>query len=233
MDETYLVVGGTSGIGKAVVSALLDRGARVWEASRSEKGLGGDARHIRYDAASGEFPSDTLPNRLSGLVYCPGTIRLRPFQRLTDDDFREDLEINLIGAVRTIRACLPALKKSPEPSGIVLFSSVAVGTGMAFHSSVAGAKGAVEGLTRSLAAELAPAVRVNAVAPSLTDTPLAGSLLANDEKRRAAVGRHPLRRLSAPEEVARTVLFLLTEAPGVTGQVLPVDGGISSVRLFG
>jgi NAD(P)-dependent dehydrogenase (short-subunit alcohol dehydrogenase family) len=233
MDETYLVVGGTSGIGKAVVSGLLDRGARVWEASRSEKGGGGDARHIRYDAASEEFPAQTLPNRLSGLVYCPGTIRLRPFQRLTDDDFREDLEINLIGAVRTIRACLPALKKSPEPSGIVLFSSVAVGTGMAFHSSVAGAKGAVEGLTRSLAAELAPAVRVNAVAPSLTDTPLAGSLLANDEKRRAAVGRHPLRRLSAPEEVARTVLFLLTEAPGVTGQVLPVDGGISSVRLFG
>lgn len=233
MDETYLVVGGTSGIGKAVVRRLVDRGGRVWEASRSGDGLPTDVRHIPFDVVAGEFPTERLPNRLSGLVYCPGTIRLRPFFRLTDEDFRDDLELNLMGAVRTVRACLSALKKSLEPSAIVLFSTVAVGTGMAFHASVASAKGAVEGLTRALAAEFAPAIRVNAVAPSLTDTPLAEFLLSNAEKRRTAADRHPLRRVGAPEDVARTVLFLLTEAAGMTGQVIPVDGGMSSVRVFG
>jgi NAD(P)-dependent dehydrogenase (short-subunit alcohol dehydrogenase family) len=174
-----------------------------------------------------------LPDVLHGLVYCPGTLRLKPIQRLTREDFLEDLQVNYLGAVRLIQACLPNLKKSPTGASILLFSTVAVTTGMPFHASIAGAKGAVEGLARSLAAELAPRIRVNAIAPSLTDTPLAESLLSSEEKRHAAAERHPLKRVGSPKDIARLASFLLSDAASwVTGQVLHVDGGMGALRLF-
>jgi len=237
--RNYLIVGGGSGIGRAMVDQLIWRGRSVYVAGRSAGGeqqsqLQNDSvSFIRCDAVEQDLPLDQLPDVLHGLAYCPGTIRLRPFRQLKADDFLEDFKVNLLGAVSVIQAALPLLKRAEPSAGIVLFSTVAVQTGMPFHASVASAKGAVEGLTRSLAAELAPGIRVNAVAPSLTDTPLAGRLLSSDEKRSAAAGRHPLGRVGQPDDIARWACGLLDEENGwITGQVLAVDGGIGSLRLL-
>ncbi len=235
-DGRYLVVGGTSGIGRSLAENLLAEGAQVVVASRGQAQTGPpDGAETMQMDVTGQMSDVPLPgDRLDGLAYCPGTIRLRPLGQLSDADFREDFEINLLGAVRCIRLVLPLLRQA-EPSGsIVLFSTVAVQTGMSYHASVAAAKGAVEGLTRALAAELAPKVRVNAIAPSLTNTPLAGRLLASPDKRRAAADRHPLGRVGEPEDVARAAGFLLSAASGwITGAVLGVDGGLGSLRQLG
>ncbi|MGA6924282.1 MAG: SDR family oxidoreductase [Desulfosarcina sp.] len=151
-------------------------------------------------------------DRIQGMAYCPGSIRLRPFHRLKAEDFLADLEINLLGAVKAIQACLPGLKRADAPGSIVLFSTVAVKTGMPFHASIASAKGAIEGLTRSLAAEFAPRIRVNAIAPSLTDTSLADALLSDDGKRAAAAERHPLKRIGTPADIAAAAKFLLDDS---------------------
>jgi NAD(P)-dependent dehydrogenase (short-subunit alcohol dehydrogenase family) len=164
-------------------------------------------------------------------VYCPGSINLKPFHRFSIDEFKNDFEINLLGAVKTIQAALPALKKA-NGSSVVLFSTVASQLGMPFHASVASAKSAVEGLAKSLAAEYATnGIRVNVVAPSLTDTPLAEKLLSSPEKREASDKRHPLGRVGNPEDIAATVAFLLSEKTAwVTGQILHVDGGMGALK---
>ena len=169
---------------------------------------------------------------LDGLVYFPGSITLKPFHRLTAEDFLRDFQVNCLGAAEAIRQALPSLKAAPSAS-IVLFSTVAAAQGMPFHASIAAAKGAVEGLGLSLAAELAPGVRVTVIAPSLTDTPLAGPLLNSDAKREAAAKRHPLQRVGEPADVAELVAFLLSDAAAfMTGQILRPDGGLSSIRTF-
>jgi NAD(P)-dependent dehydrogenase (short-subunit alcohol dehydrogenase family) len=231
----YVVVGGSAGIGREIASGLSRAGHEVLVASRRAEDLAGldRVRHLALDVTAPPARIEALPDALQGLVYCPGTIRLKPFQRLTREDLLEDLQVNFLGAVALIQACLPHLKQSPSGASIVLFSTVAVATGMPFHASVAGAKGAVEGLTRSLAAELAPRIRVNAIAPSLTDTRLAGALLATDEKRQAAADRHPLKRIGTAGEIAALALFLLAPDSGwITGQVLHADGGLGALRLF-
>jgi NAD(P)-dependent dehydrogenase (short-subunit alcohol dehydrogenase family) len=233
--RNFVVVGGSSGIGFELTRRLIDDGHQVSVLSRTAGQLTKlpDVRHIPFDATQVEFPSDGLFEKLSGLVYCPGSIRLRPFTRLTADEFLEDYRINLLGAVAVIKGCLNSLKKADPTAAIVLFSTVAVGTGMPFHASIASAKGAVEGLTRSLAAEFAPRIRVNAIAPSLTDTPLAEALLADDGKRKAAADRHPLKRTGTPREVADIAHFLLSDASSwITGQIISVDGGMGAVRTF-
>lgn len=226
-----LIIGASSGIG-AALAARMANDVELWTASRGdEPSLGGS--HISWDATQDPFPADQLPERLDGLVYCPGSIRLAPFERLTDQAFRDDFELNLIGAVRAIHAGLPALKAAGEAS-IVLFSTVAVTVGMPMHASVAAAKGAVEGLTRSLAAELAPRIRVNAIAPSLTETSLAGHLLKTDRQRQAAAERHPMGRIGTAEEQAAAAAYLLSaESRWMTGQILHLDGGMSRLRRFG
>ena len=225
-----LLVGSTKGVGHAVKESL-DPSWQQWTASRhpSEEA---SARHVAWDAAQAPFPEGFLPETLHGLVYCPGSIRLQPFSKLRDEDYREDLDLNLLGAVRAIRAALPAMKAAGEAS-IVLFSTVAVSTGMPMHASVAAAKGAVEGFARSLAAELAPATRVNVIAPSLTDTPLASGLLRSERQREAAGARHPLGRVGEPSDIAAAVRYLLSrDSAWVTGQVISVDGGLGTLRRF-
>lgn len=233
MSRNYVVVGGSSGVGLELVRLLLSGGNCVLVASRERGALSDipEIEHQTYDVTKKDAEL-LVPEKLDGFVYCPGSILLKPFQRLEDTDYQNDLEVNFLGAVRAIRFALPALKKA-EKASIVLFSTVAVQTGLPFHSSIAGAKGAVEGLTRSLAAEFAPKIRVNCLALSLTDTPLAGSLLGSEDKRKASAERHPLKRVGDPVEVAKAAAFLLGEDSGfITGQILQIDGGISSLKLL-
>jgi NAD(P)-dependent dehydrogenase (short-subunit alcohol dehydrogenase family) len=232
MTKTYIVAGATSGIGQQVTEKLAGRGVTVHALSRrgSQSDVPANVIHTRCDllAEAPTFPQ--LDGPLDGLVYLPGTINLKPFHLLRRKDFVQDLEVNYLGAVKTLQHYLPQLRKADSAS-VVLMSTVAVQTGLAFHASVAGAKGAVEGLTRALAAELAPSIRVNAVAPSLTETPLAKSLLNQSAKRESAAKRHPLQRIGEPGDIASAVCFLLAEdADWISGQVLAVDGGLSTIR---
>ena len=231
----YLIVGGSSGIGLKIDELLEASGRESVIASRSREKLPGQfpSKHVQIDVTQEEFKDDMLPETLQGVVYCPGTIKLRPFHRLKDDDFLEDFWVNVMGAVRTVRSCLPLLKNSKEGASIVLYSTIAVETGMPYHASIAAAKGALQGLTLSLAAEFAPDIRVNAIAPSLTDTPLVQQFLATDKKRKLAAERHPLLRYGKPQDCAHVAVFLLgTQSSWITGQIFHVDGGMSAIRKF-
>ncbi len=230
----YLVVGGSSGIGLALVKKLVAEGNQVWSASRQKGELPADVTYIELDVtADVDGLKEQLPDVLDGLAYCPGTINLKPFTRLTEDDFLTDFKVNVLGAVKTIQTSLGALKKS-ENASVLLFSTVAVQTGMGFHASIAASKGAIEGLTKSLAAEFANSkIRVNALAPSLTETPLAHNLISTPEKKEASDKRHPLGRIGSAEELAEAAYFLLSDkSTWITGQILGVDGGMSSVRTL-
>ncbi len=224
-NKNIVVIGGNSGIGKSVAALLEQSGANLTLYSKSGDGT----KKLDITENFEEIPD--LPEVIDGLVYCPGTINLKPFHRIGMDEFKQELEINFYGAVRVLQAAMKRLKKS-ESSSVVLFSTVAVQTGMGFHASIASAKGAVEGLTRSLAAEWAPAkIRVNAIAPSLTDTPLAANLLSSPEKKEASDKRHPLGRVGTSEDIAQAVCFLLSEESSwMTGQIIHVDGGMSVLK---
>lgn len=229
MSKNYLIIGGSSGIGEALVSQLNDGNNQLYLASRSQGNISGSNIHYQEIDVTEDFELD-LPEALDGLVYCPGTINLKPFHRLKEEDFLHDFKVNHLGAVKVIQQALKALKKS-ESASIVLFSTVAVQTGLTFHSSVASAKGAIEGLARALAAELTPSIRVNVVAPSLTDTPLADRLLSSDDKKKANADRHPLKSIGTADDMANAAKFLLTdESRWMTGQVISVDGGMGSLR---
>lgn len=231
--KNILVVGGSSGIGLALVKRLLRQGYEVWVASRN-KPLEINQLQVHYISTDLSRPNakiNHLPDKLDGVVYAPGSINLKPFHRYTEQDFMQDFEVNVMGAIRTLQACFPALKKS-ENASVVLFSTVAVQTGMSFHSSIAVAKGGIEGLTRALAAEWsANRIRVNAIAPSLTDTPLAEKLLSSAEKREASGKRHPLGRIGDAEDIANLAHFLISEESSwITGQILGIDGGMSTLK---
>lgn len=227
--KQYLVVGGTSGIGLAVVKLLIKRGHGVHVWARHPFHI--DGAVVTVNDATKRLNLESLPEVIDGLVYCPGSINFKPFNRLTTEDFQRDWSVNLLGAVNSLQSVLPNLKKS-ERASVVLFSTVAVSLGMPFHASIASAKGAIEGLTKSLAAEWAPDIRVNAIAPSLTQTPLTEKLLATDEKMDAAAKRHPLQKFGLPEDIASMVCLLLSdESQWITGQVIHMDGGLSAVKV--
>lgn len=227
-QKKILVVGGSSGIGKSVIEKLLAQGAEVWNLSRNEVRMPG-VIHQTVDITEKELNFD-LPETLAGLVYAPGTINLRPFNALKIEDFQRDWEVNVLGFIKIMKLALKSLRKIP--SSVVLYSTVAVSQGMNYHASIAASKGAVEGLTKSLAGEYARInIRFNAIAPSLTDTPLSKTLLSSEEKRKASDNRHPLNRVGQPEDISEATLYLLSEdSSWMTGQTLHVDGGLSSIR---
>jgi NAD(P)-dependent dehydrogenase (short-subunit alcohol dehydrogenase family) len=228
----YLIIGASSGIGKELALQLAKDGHEVF-GTYNKTEIENTELPVQYHYLDvlEENPSlDFLPPVIDGIAYCPGTISLKPFARIKPSDFVDDFQLNVAGAVKMIQAVLPKLKQSTSAS-VVLFSTVAVQLGLNFHSMVSASKGAIEGLTRALAAELSPTIRVNCIAPSLTDTALAASLLNTAEKREANAQRHPLKRIGSAEDIASMASFLLSQKAGwITGQVLHVDGGMSAVK---
>lgn len=229
--KNYVVIGGSNGIGAAVINLLKDENANVfgtYNATFVENSE--NIRFQKFNVLEDMLDLSALPEEIHGLVYCPGSINLKPFHRFVEDDFIQDFRLQSVGAVKVIQQLLPRLKKSGEAS-IVLFSTIAVQNGFTFHSQVAMSKGAIEGLTRSLSAEFAPTIRVNAVAPSITQTPLASKYLSSDEKINAQAEKNPLKKIGTPTDIAQAVLYLLTDKSAwVTGQILHVDGGFSTIK---
>jgi NAD(P)-dependent dehydrogenase (short-subunit alcohol dehydrogenase family) len=222
--KNILIIGGSKGIGAALVQLELAENM-VHVISREDLPFSHPHLiHYKLDALSDELPN---LDALDGLVYCPGTINLKPFRSLKKEDFERDFEINVLGAVKCIQHYLPILKKS-EKSSVLLFSTVAVQKGMSFHSSVAISKGAIEGLTRSLAAEFAPSILVNCIAPSITQTPLAAGILRNQEAVENLAQKHPLKKILMPEEVAQLAHFVLQQV-STTGHIYAIDGGMSVI----
>lgn len=226
--KTYLIIGGSSGIGKSILESLIYHN-NIINFSRNKPSIEhNNLTHYTIDILKDELPKLDL---LDGLIYCPGSINLKPISHLSEEDFKTDLDINLIGAVKTVKTYLPNLKES-EQASIVMFSSVATKLGMPFHCSVAAAKSAVEGFVKSLGAELAPKIRVNAIAPTLTETNMASKLLRNDKMIQQMEERHPLKRILNPNEVANLATYLLSDnSKGISGQILNIDCGIVSFKI--
>jgi len=225
--RNIIIIGGSRGIGNAITESLHAHD-NIINISRTSPEITDNVTHYQCDITQDELPDI---DHADGLIYCPGSINLKPINRLSIDDFKNDFEINVLGAVKAIQKYLPALKKGTNPS-IVLFSTVAAKLGMPFHASVAASKSAVEGLTKSLGAELAPNIRINAIAPTVTDTDLASKLLRNDRMIEHMKERHPLKKYLQPQDVADMATFLLSnKASSISGQIFEMDCGIVSFKI--
>ena len=223
-----LIIGGSKGIGNAILQQQLENN-QVYNISRSSPEISHpNLVHFSIDVLQDELPDI---DAIDSLIYCPGSINLKPILNLSIDDFRNDFEINVIGAVKVIQKYLPALKKAKKPS-IVLFSTVAAKLGMPFHASIATAKSGVEGLVKSLGAELASVVRINAIAPTITETSLSASILRNDRMKENMIERHPMKNYLKPDEVAHMANYLISENAGsISGQIFEMDYGLVSFKL--
>ena len=230
--KNYLIIGHSSGIGNEL-SLMLSREHKVFGTYYKNQPNNNNQNTTSHylNVLDESYDLSFLPEYLDGIAYCVGAINLKPFARIKLEDFIEDYKLQVLGAIKTIQQCLPKLKNT-ETASIVLFSTVAVQTGFNFHSIVSSSKGAIEGLTKALAAELAPKIRVNCVAPSITQTPLANQILNTPEKVENNAQRHPLKKIGAAIDVANAAAFLLTEKSAwVTGQIFHIDGGMSSIKL--
>lgn len=227
--KNILLIGGSHGIGHSMAK-LLEQNHTVFIASRTSEGLDGiNVTHIPFDVTAETLDLNALPEEIHGFAYCPGSINLKPFKMMSLETFEKDMHLNFFSMVKVVKEILP---KMAEGSSMVFFSTVAVGIGMPFHTSVAAAKGAIEGFAKSMAAEYAPKIRVNVVAPSLVDTPLAKRLLSNDRKREMISERHPLKRVGESEDIAHIAVFLLGDkSTWMTGQIVGVDGGMSTLNI--
>lgn len=221
--KNIVIIGASHGIGKKVAQEL-EGEHNIFSFSRTA----GEGVWQEWDHNK-ELNINHLPEHIDGLVYAPGTINLKPFHLLKESDFRTDLEINFLGAVKVLQGLYPKLKKSGQAS-VVLFSTVAVSKGMPFHSSISAAKGAIEGLVRSLSVEWAPSIRVNAIAPSLVETPLSQKIISSAQVLESTIQKHPLKRIGKDQDISSATRFLLSEQSSwVTGQILHVDGGLSVI----
>lgn len=226
--KTIVIIGGSKGIGNAIVRTLIDSYKIINISRSSPEQTHANLTHFNCDVLRDELPEITA---MDALVYCPGSINLKPIARLSLKDFRDDFEINVIGAVKVIQKYLDVLKKSELPS-VLLFSTVASKLGMPYHASIATAKSGVEGLVKSLGAELAPTLRINAIAPTVTDTQLASKLLRNDKMIENIKERHPLKKFLDPMEVAGMAEFLLSDkAASISGQIFEMDCGIVTFKI--
>lgn len=230
--KNILFIGGSKGIGLASVKKLHAENT-IFVASRSDENISElkNVTHIPFDLNTQDLDIEKLPEVLDGFVYCLGSINLKPFKSLKKENFQVDLNINFLGMIKILQQILPKLLNSKQAS-IVLFSSVAAKNGMPFHTSIAASKSAIEGFAKAFAAEYAPKIRVNVIAPSLTATPLSEKLLNSDLKKEKSAERHPMKRIGQPEDIASMVNFLLhEESSWITGQILSVDGGISTLNI--
>ncbi len=231
MKKNILLIGGSTGIGNQIANNLKEE-HNIIIASRNKGNLDTEKiTHLEFDVLKDDISKLELPDQIDGLIYCPGSIDLKPFKMIKPEKFEEEMNLNFFGLVRCVHGILAKLKKSDQAS-LVFFSTVAVKVGMPFHTSVAAAKGAIEGFAKSFAAEYAPGFRVNVIAPSLTDTPLADKLLSNDDKRNRMDQRHPLKRVGQARDIASLATFLLSEESSwMTGQVIGIDGGLSTLNV--
>ncbi|WP_372802093.1 SDR family NAD(P)-dependent oxidoreductase [Lutibacter sp.] len=225
--KTVVIIGGSKGIGAAISKSLLET-HKIINVSRSQPELmHQNLTHYACDVLTDELPEI---KKVDSLIYCPGSINLKPFERLKIEDFKNDFDINFIGAVKAIQKYIPKLKEADKAS-ILMFSTVASKLGMPFHTSVASVKSAIEGLVISLAAEYAPKIRINAIAPTVTDTTLASKLLRNDRQKEQMIERHPLKKYLSPEEVAEMASFLISEkSASMSGQIFEMDCGITTFK---
>ena len=225
--RNILIIGGTKGIGKAIVDLLVNENNIVCMSRNSTEFSHNNYSHITFDSTVDEFPDF---EKVDTLIYCPGTINLKPISTLSIEDFRKDFEINVIGAVKAIKKYIPLLKKGFNPS-ILLFSTVATKLGMPYHASVSASKSAIDGIVKTLGAELAPKIRINAIAPTITQTELASKILRNDKVVENMIERHPLKKILSPEEVSKMSEFLISEnASSISGQIINMDAGIVSFK---
>lgn len=229
--RNYVVIGGSSGIGKALVNIIDGKKNNLFVTYNKTKVENkSNVKYQKFNVLDDALDVSGFPEEIHGLVYCPGSINLKPFHRFKENDFIEDYKLQVLGATKIIKQLLPKLKNS-ENASIVLFSTIAVQFGFNFHSQVAMSKGAIEGLTKSLAAEFAPIIRVNAVAPSLTDTNLANKFLNTPEKKTLQEHKNPLKKVGDAKDIAEAAAYLLTpKSSWITGQILPVDGGFSTLK---
>ena len=230
MTKNILIIGASSDIGLEISKLATADGHNIYATSRDDANANNFDNFIQLDPNKSLDELDDLPEDIDGLVYCPGTINLRSLQRLTLEDIKNEMEVNFYGAFNIIKKVLPNLKKN-DGASVVLFSTVAVKTGMPMHSSIAAAKGAVEGLAKSLAAELAPRVAINCVAPSIVDTKLAANILSTDERKQASADRHPLKTIGSINSIANSAYFLLQAKENwISGQIFRPDGGLSALK---
>ncbi len=222
------MIGGSHGIGLSILKALKGK-YQIVTASRTAPNGDVDAVHLPFDVLTDQLDNSKLPETLNAFIYCPGSIQLKPFKMMTPETFEEDMQLNFFSMVRILKEILPRLA---DDSSILLFSTVAVKNGMPFHSSVAACKGAIEGFGRALAAEYAPRIRVNIIAPSLVDTPLSSKFLNNEKRKEQMAERHPMKRVGTGEDIAKCAEFLLSgDSSWITGQVIRVDGGMSTLNI--